>query len=158
ESQRDFADGCGSLSRTFIEGLFGVRPDALSGELCISPGFPSAWTRASLKHPDLTFSFERQDAVETFTIEARFSKPVSVRLQTRGLRDRVAGVTVNGAAVEWKCVDDAVGRPAIEIVSKPQARHEIRMEWKGDAPTASPASVSVTRGETLPLSVSPAKI
>jgi hypothetical protein len=41
EAQRDFADACGVNSRALVEGLFGVRPDALAGELKIVPGFPA---------------------------------------------------------------------------------------------------------------------
>ena len=37
ESQRDFADGSGVLSRALVEGLFGVRADALDGTLVWLP-------------------------------------------------------------------------------------------------------------------------
>jgi hypothetical protein len=33
ESQRDFADGVGAMSRALVEGLFWVQPDMLAGEL-----------------------------------------------------------------------------------------------------------------------------
>ena len=59
ESQRDFADGGGVTSRALIEGLFGVKPDALAGELQIRPGFPASWDHASLRHPNVDFSFQR---------------------------------------------------------------------------------------------------
>jgi hypothetical protein len=57
ESQRDFADGGGVTSRAIVEGLFGLRPDALAGELLIVPGFPAAWDHASLRHPDASIAF-----------------------------------------------------------------------------------------------------
>jgi hypothetical protein len=57
EAQRDFADGSGVLSRAVVEGLFGVRPDALGGILAVAPGFPAAWDHASLRHPDLTLDY-----------------------------------------------------------------------------------------------------
>ena len=44
ESQRDFADGAGVMSRALIEGLFGIRPDALAGIVNIEPGWPDRWT------------------------------------------------------------------------------------------------------------------
>ena len=36
ESQRDFGDSAGTMSRAIVEGLFGVRPDALAGTLTIA--------------------------------------------------------------------------------------------------------------------------
>jgi hypothetical protein len=65
ESQRDFADAAGVLSRALVEGLFGVRPDALAGELVVRPGFPPEWDRASISHPDFNFSYERGGVTES---------------------------------------------------------------------------------------------
>ena len=52
ESQRDFGDGVGALSRAFMEGLFGITPDLLAGELKIRPGFPPIGTRprSTIRH------------------------------------------------------------------------------------------------------------
>ena len=62
ESQRDFGDSAGTMSRAIVEGLFGVHPDALAGTLTISPGFPEEWTHARLTHPDVGVSFDAQGA------------------------------------------------------------------------------------------------
>jgi hypothetical protein len=70
ESQRDFADGSGTLSRAIIEGLFGLRPDALHGELEVSPRFPAAWPHATLVHPTLSLSFLRQGAADVYTFNS----------------------------------------------------------------------------------------
>jgi len=64
ESQRDFGDDIGALSRAFIEGLFGVHPDALAGELVLRPGFPAAWDHATLHHPSLDYSYHDSGPVE----------------------------------------------------------------------------------------------
>jgi hypothetical protein len=64
ESQRDFADGIGTTARALVEGLFGVHPDALAGELVIRPGFPADWDHASLHHPALDYSFRTEGAVK----------------------------------------------------------------------------------------------
>ncbi|HVN41666.1 MAG TPA: DUF4450 domain-containing protein, partial [Steroidobacteraceae bacterium] len=76
ESQRDFADGGGVMSRALVEGLFGVKPDALAGELLVRPGFPAGWDHASLRHPDINFSFQREGLTENYTVESRFAKPM----------------------------------------------------------------------------------
>jgi len=73
ESQRDFADAAGVTSRALIEGLFGVKPDVLAGELLIRPGFPAGWDHASLRHPDINLSFRREGLTETYTVEPKFA-------------------------------------------------------------------------------------
>ena len=52
ESQRDFGDGAGVLSRAMVEGLFGVRPDALAAEsVSIASRLPDELERATLRNP-----------------------------------------------------------------------------------------------------------
>ncbi len=72
EAQRDFGDAIGITARALVEGLFGVRPDALAGELIIVPGFPADWDHASLRHPDFNFEFRREGLTETYIIELKF--------------------------------------------------------------------------------------
>ena len=61
ECYRDFGDCIGISSRTLIQGLFGVQPEALYGRCIIRPGFPISWDNARLKTPYLEYSFERKD-------------------------------------------------------------------------------------------------
>ena len=55
EAQRDFGDAIGITSRALVEGLFGVHPDALAGELTICPGFSDGM--GSCRHPSSGFRF-----------------------------------------------------------------------------------------------------
>lgn len=64
ESQRDFGDDIGALSRAVVEGLFGIHPDALAGTLLIQPGFPSSWDHASIHHPALDYAFHTEGPVQ----------------------------------------------------------------------------------------------
>jgi hypothetical protein len=136
ESQRDFADPAGVLARAFVEGLFGVRPDALSGELVVQPGFPESWDRASLRHPDVSVSFRRTGLTENYTIESRFAKPLSLRLQAPAFRDRVASVTINGRSVAWRPIEDRVATPRIEILGPAATRHDVVISWAGLRPSS----------------------
>ncbi len=149
ESQRDFGDGVGALSRAFMEGLFGITPDLLAGELKIRPGFPAAWNEASIHHPSFDVSFERKGETERFKMVSRFKKPVATRLIVAALRDDVAAVTANGAAVEWKVVKDAVATPRIEILAPAAAAQEIVIQWKGTSPATAPDGVTVKSGEPV---------
>ena len=131
EAQRDFADAAGVLSRALVEGLFGVRPDALAGELLVRPGLPAEWNHAGLRHTDFSFAFKRAGLTETYTIEPRFSKPLALRLRVAALRDGVARVSVNGRAARWRLVEDSVGVPRVEVESAPAPRYEVVIDWKG---------------------------
>jgi hypothetical protein len=129
ESQRDFSDGVGATSRALLEGLFGLKPDVLAGELTIRPGFPADWDHASIRHPDLDFSFKRDGASDTFILDSRFSKPMALRMQVAAARDKVAGVLVNGKPAEWRVLADSVGSPRIEIKAAAASRHEVIVHW-----------------------------
>ena len=131
EAQRDFGDSIGITSRALVEGLFGVRPDALAGELKICPGFPAQWDHAGIQHPDFNFSFRRDGLKETFSIEPKFPKPMALRLQIPALRDGVASVTVNSQPAKWNRVEGAVGLSRIEVQSAPVSRCEVVVTWKG---------------------------
>jgi len=152
ESQRDFADGCGVTSRALIEGLFGVKPDLLAGELVIRPGFPANWDHASLKHPDFNFSFRREGDADSFIVEPRFAKPVALRFELAARREQLAGATVNGQPAAWKRREDVAGHPVIELSAPAAARYEVKFLWSGAAfvPPPAPAAGQPVRPETRP--------
>ncbi|HEY4984168.1 MAG TPA: DUF4450 domain-containing protein, partial [Verrucomicrobiae bacterium] len=146
EAQRDFADGIGVTSRALVEGLFGVKPDALAGELKIVPGFPTEWNRASIRHPDFNFSFRRNGLKETFIVEQKiFSKPMALRLQIAALRDGVASVTVNGQPAKWRVMEELVGESRVEIQGAAAARCEVVVMWRGGAPASGTAGTDLPK-------------
>ncbi|HYG21804.1 MAG TPA: DUF4450 domain-containing protein [Verrucomicrobiae bacterium] len=130
ESQRDFADGVGSLSRALVEGLFGVQPDLLQGEVRVRPGFPGDWQFARMDHPDFTIRFERDGTREHYVFHSRFAKPVKLRLHAPALRDQ-ATVTCNGRQLSWKPIETAIGTPAIEIETEAGSAHAVTIDWNG---------------------------
>ena len=158
ESQRDFGDGIGALSRSLIEGLFGIRPDLLAGELRIEPGLPPQWERASLQHPDLDFAFDRQGLAETYTVTSRFPKPVTVNLTIPALRDRVAGVTIDERPVAWEQVRDSIGVPRIRIRTDTAPRHRISIVWQGDRPAIPRGPAIAARGNNMAVQFGPATV
>src|SRR4029077_18843941 len=132
EAQRDFADGIGVCSRTMVEGLFGVRPDALAGELRIHPGFPADWNDASMRHPDFNFEFHREGMRETYRIESKFPRPMALRLHVNAPRTGIDGIRVNGQPARWQQVENPIGPPQIVIESSAAPRHEVVITGKGD--------------------------
>jgi len=128
ESQRDFGDGSGVTSRALIEGLFGIRPDLLTGELVISPGFPSDWTHANLHHPDFDFSFQSSNETETFHITSRLAKPVSLRLRIPA-RGESSKVTINGRPATSRLLELPI--PSVEILCVPSTSFTVSITWSG---------------------------
>jgi len=131
ESQRDFADGAGVMSRAIIEGLFGIRPDALDGVLRVSPGFPGSWSEASLVHPDFELNFSRSDAADRWEIRqqgARFSR---LKLRFPAAREDVRLVTVDGHTAGWRCDPEAGGGPILEIDCAFGPVASVTVEWEG---------------------------
>jgi hypothetical protein len=149
ESQRDFADAVGTSSRALIEGLFGITPDVLAGEVRLRPGFPAQWDRASLRHPDFTFTFRRDGPTDHYSLEPKFSRPLALRLELAARSDHLAAVSVNGAPVAWRLVEDAVGAPRVEITAPAAANFDVAVTWSGAAPSRPIAPVRAALGESF---------
>lgn len=160
ESQRDFADPIGTTSRAFIEGLFGVQPDLLAGEVRIRPGFPLDWDHASLQHPDFSFSYRREGALDTYRFDAHFAKPVRLLLTVRARGQKVVDVQINGKPASWKNHPNAINVPEIEIGAEmPSAeRYEVTIRWEGDAPARAAYPKIVAQGGGLQVSVGAAEL
>ena len=81
ELYRDFSDNAGISSRAFIEGLYGIRPDALNGRCYIRPGFPAEWKHASIQTPYMKYTFRREGNKEIYEIEQNFAQPLQIVLR-----------------------------------------------------------------------------
>jgi len=136
EAQRDFDDACGITSRALVEGLFGLHPDALAGELKITPGWPAEWDHATIKHPDVTLAFQRAGLTETYSVTERFPRPLALRLQIPSLTEQIARVTVNGQPADWQSVPDSIGQPRIEITQPAGTEFKVEVQWAGTTLTA----------------------
>ncbi len=131
ESQRDFADGSGVLSRALIEGLFGIRPDALAGELTIAPGLPQEWDHATLNHPSVRFACSRKGRSEVFTVQARFERAMTLRLLTP-VAGETAAVLIDGRVAKSRLIPGPF--PRLAVVVPPTSKTEIRITWSGKTP------------------------
>lgn len=135
EAQRDFGDAIGINSRALIEGLFGVKPDVLAGELKIVPGFPLNWDKAAIHHPDFNFEFHRVGSMETFLVEPKFPCPMKLDLQIRA-SGATPEVTINEKSAKWSWIDDIYGVRRIEVESPASGKFEVVVKWKGEVPAA----------------------
>lgn len=149
ESQRDFGDGIGAMSRAVVEGLFGVKPDLLAGEVTLRPGFPAQWTNAAIRHPDFQFHFNREGLRDTYRWEGMLAQPVKLNLFAPAWRDSVARVTVNGQAAQWRWQEDSVGVPRLDVVAPAAAHQVIVIDWRGATPLNRLELPAVPSGKTV---------
>jgi hypothetical protein len=136
EAQRDFADGIGVMSRAIVEGLFGVRPDALAGVLTLRPGLPAAWDHAALVHPDLDLSYRRSGDRDSWTVAQAGTRFHRLVLDLPARAAGVARVAVDGRPAAWRSVPDAVGAPRLRIELPFARQATIEVAWRGAAPDA----------------------
>jgi hypothetical protein len=133
ELYRDFADPIGMTARSLVEGLFGIYPHALEGKLSIRPGFPEDWSFATLETPDLAYDFEREDHTDRYRFQLAFSQPMGLSLRLKVPYERIESVHVNGEAVSWQPVAEAIGQPEILIEAAVANRYEVTVVWAGAA-------------------------
>ena len=147
ESQRDFADGSGVLSRAVVEGLFGVRPDALAGELTLAPGWPADWAYARLNHPRVGLEYRREGIEERLVITPRFARAMALRLQLPR-RGETATITINGTETPAEAVGDDT--PSLVVLAVPAEKYEVVISWRGKPPPDRPYGIPVCGMPPLP--------
>jgi hypothetical protein len=158
ELYRDFADPIGMTSRTLVEGLFGIHPDALEKTLQIRPGFPAEWDYASLETPDIKVDFKRYGDKDTYIIIPDFPVEMDLRLMLPARRTGIGSVLINGQEGTWKNQEGSVGKPSIEISASYADTLRIAVEWKGDQPEQPMMNESVALGDRIELNCNKAII
>ncbi len=141
ECYRDFGDAIGITSRTLIQGLYGIIPDALNSSLVLKPSFPKEWKFASIQTPDIEFRFKREgissknrEEKAIYNITHHLSKIDKIDIQIPAYYSRIGKITINGKIINWKLVENSVSIPIISLSFKalPNQNNEICIEWKGE--------------------------
>jgi len=153
ESQRDFADGVGATARAMVEGLFGVEPDLLAGELMLRPGWPDDWSNVQFRHPQIEFRFQREDRQDRYVVKPAFPQPVALRLVLRARADNLDTVLVNGKPAGLNVLPDSIGVPRIEIRAPAAAEFDVRVAWHGESPAPAPPDFATAAGQELAVAV-----
>ena len=158
ELYRDFADPIGMTTRTLVEGLFGIQPNALENTLTIKPGFPVQWDNAALNIPDVSFSFNRNNNTDSYQIKTHFATKMDLKLVVKIPFDNIKSVTINGEKATWKTSSDVVGNPQLILESPFKEYYNIAITW-GDEKLELPiANKSYCIGESIFLETTKAKI
>jgi len=80
ESYRDFSDVVGIASRVLVEGLIGLRSDAVHGKMIVKPGFPDQWDFATFNLPYLDFDFKYAKQQSSYIITQKHEKLLTINL------------------------------------------------------------------------------
>ncbi len=130
EVYRDFADPVGVISRTVVQGLFGIYPDLLNGRVDIRPGYPAEWEFASFHTPDIEYDFKREGGKDRYTIVPKFpAKAENVVLRIPALSNQPT-VTLNGEVVRYE-FEQGMGHPVLAIDCGSHDRIELIIKWEG---------------------------
>ncbi len=71
ECYRDFADPIGILSRTVVQGLFGVNPDGIHNRLVVRPQVPDEWPNAKIETSDFCLSMQQTEEGQEWTLQTK---------------------------------------------------------------------------------------
>lgn len=148
ELYRDNGGPVGMTARTLVEGLFGILPDLLNNSLVLKPGFPEAWKYASIQIPDINFDYKQNANTDIYTITNDFEGLQQLDLQIPAEKDDIKKVLVNGNEVNWRSLEDAIGRPMVQIIAPVSEATKVEIEWAGrDLETASNKAFVATGAE-----------
>ncbi|MCD8029265.1 MAG: DUF4450 domain-containing protein [Bacteroides sp.] len=163
ECYRDFGDPIGVASRVFIQGLFGILPDALNETLVVRPGFPDSWPFAELETPDVSFTYSRQkehaQITENYTLTHQLPTVQRVVLEVPARKSKLAAITCPGNYLAWQQLPDAIGEPMVrlEVLLPPEKTASFILEWTGD-PLPQRMEYVYMRGESLRVSLADVEI
>lgn len=131
ECYRDFGDPIGVYGRAVVEGLFGIRPDAMNQKLEIRPGFPDSWNYASFATNDIKYTFIRKSNKDVYTINNNLKNAKNVSLVIPAHRDCIKSLKVNNKEISWKLIE-AIGYPSIEIELGTAPSFIVEIIWEGN--------------------------
>lgn len=131
ECYRDFADPTAMMTRAVVQGLFGFNPDALNHKATFKPGFPTDWDHASITHPDFSLNFKRAGMTDTYTLTCGIDSIRNIDLIIPAPADKVASVTVNGAAADYSVRDNSIGIPSLLVNTPNSGTLTVAVNWTG---------------------------
>lgn len=158
ELYRDFADPIGVASRTLVEGLFGIKPDALNNTLTIAPGLPESWPYATLKIPDMEMGMRKEEKKLSYTITPHFPKKMPLRLEVKALYDHVKSITVNGKEATYELEELSIGVPILIIHNEYHKQYNIEIVWDGKPLEKPEYATTVVQNQLFELKTNNAKI
>lgn len=113
--------------RCIVEGLFGIKPKVQENEITITPTFPSEWNKASIKIPDIEYSFQKEEGEITVRVKNPQKRKKILKI---GTREEVKKVLVNGKETEY-ITKEGVNRCYIVIETPVEKESVIEIKTTG---------------------------
>ncbi len=122
----DFTDVSSTYLRAVIEGLFGIRFNALDNSVIIAPNFPDDWENASLTLKDISLHYNRNGMQEAYDIYCERAENKCVKIPM--LSYNIETVMLDGKPVPYEVLP-AVNNSFIKIDTDKTGRFEIRVMY-----------------------------
>jgi len=149
ELYRDFADAIGITARTIIEGLFGIKPNALNDTLYIKPGLPDKWDSASVSTPDIYFKYKKKsDEIIDILINQYFKKTLNLNFSLPFFNLHIESVEVNGQLASFKIID-GIEKPILQINFECKPTYHIIIRIRKQKFSIMPDFISLSYVDTL---------
>lgn len=129
ELYRDFADPVGVASRTLVEGLFGLQPKLMDGEIHVRPGFPESWDFAEIALPQWQYDYKKTKTKISFLIRTQFGQPVKLKMELPVSYAKIESLRINGKEIAWTLKETAINHPV--IVFEAPAANDFQIEVQG---------------------------
>ncbi|MBM3861989.1 MAG: hypothetical protein FJ395_20385 [Verrucomicrobia bacterium] len=128
-----------------VRGLFGIEPALHEGRIEICPAFPSDWTEASIRTPDVSYQWRREGDRATFRI--RTPKPV-----VKQVRANRSGKPVATPAETESVVTVVMGEPppSVKAAAQPTMLLQPAAEKGGPQPPGTVAAPSPPPATAVP--------
>lgn len=131
ELYRDFADPIAMAARSLTEGLFGIKPNALTDTLSIQPGFPSQWKHAGIKLPELSYTYNYKQGTSHYSITPTMANHMALKLIVSAKKQEVQYIKVNQQiTTDWSIDTSAIVTPKLIIKAPYQPEYAIEIKWK----------------------------
>jgi len=157
ELYRDFGDPIGITSRALVEGLFGIRPHALSDTLLIQPGWPAKWKYASITTPDIQMDYHHNGNEDDYSILPAFISKMNLKCKIAVKGKKPEEISANGKNIRWHSTT-SIGEPFIEFSFPFSNEYHIHIKWSGGKKAfAQYDSIAVSK-QTFKVKIDSAKI
>ncbi len=131
----DFTDTSSMYLRAVMEGLFGIRINAVDNYVHIQPGLPSQWEHASLTLHDIALHYHRRGSEETFNVHCDRTETKRFRIPMRS--SQVELVMLDGEPVSYE-IEAGVNNSFLIIKTRKTGKFQLRViHGKQAVPTVS---------------------
>ena len=125
----DFTDVSSTYLRVLVEGLFGIKIDAIENTINIAPNFPEEWKNASLVLKDISLNYNKKGNARILDIYCDKGGVKRFRLPLGS--DNIEAVLLDGTPVGYK-IAAAPGNSFISVETEKTGRIQLRV-MEGEA-------------------------